>query len=169
MTRFSDARLHPQRSGGERAVGAGEANERAGRRNSAIAFIDTVADIPASHGRRQEFLEGLATAGLPVDEPLIVKAPHTREGMCQEARALLSGPDPPTGVFCFKDQTALAPYHAAADLGLSTPRDVSVVGFDDAPFVEGTCRPGLTTIALPHYELGYSAVERLYAKLDAHS
>jgi LacI family transcriptional regulator len=134
-----------------------------------VAFIDTVDDIAASRGRRRGFVEGLAAAGLPVDESLIVKAPHSGDGMYEVARALLVRPDPPTGVFCFKDQIALAVYHAAADLGLSIPRDVSVVGFDDAPFIEDTFRPGLTTIALPHYEMGCWAVDQLYAELDARS
>ena len=45
------------------------------------------------------------------------------------------------------------------------PADVSVVSFDDHP-VATWIRPKLTTIALPHYELGRRAVEVLLAEIN---
>jgi len=134
-----------------------------------LAFIDTADDIRASRGRRQGFVEALAAAGIPVGQSLIVNSPPSPDGMYQVASELLARADRPTGLFCFKDQIAAAVYHVAADRGLAIPRDVSVVGFDDGPFVEYAFRPGLTTIALPHYEMGSWAVEQLYAQLEARS
>ncbi|MGH3860169.1 MAG: substrate-binding domain-containing protein [Actinokineospora sp.] len=42
----------------------------------------------------------------------------------------------------------------ARELGLSIPDDLSIVGFDDQEHVADGLAPGLTTIALPHYEMG---------------
>ena len=48
------------------------------------------------------------------------------------------------------------------------PRDVSVVSFDDDP-IASWIQPQLTTIALPHYELGHTAIEILLTESDAPS
>jgi LacI family transcriptional regulator len=69
-------------------------------------------------------------------------------------------------VFCFNDRVAMGLYQAAAELGLRIPRDVSVVGFDNQEIIAGALRPGLTTVQLPHYEMGMWAVEQLYRIID---
>jgi len=57
-------------------------------------------------------------------------------------------------------------YHAAAELGLRIPHDVSVVGFDNQELIADGLRPELTTVALPHYEMGAWAVEQLLREID---
>jgi LacI family transcriptional regulator len=57
-------------------------------------------------------------------------------------------------------------YHAAAELGLRIPQDLSVVGFDNQELIADGLRPGLTTVALPHYEMGAWAVEALIARIE---
>lgn len=52
------------------------------------------------------------------------------------------------GVICFCDSMALGVYKAAAELGLSVPKDVSVIGYDDSPINDFTAPP-LTTIHMP--------------------
>ncbi len=66
----------------------------------------------------------------------------------------------PRALVCFDDRLAFGAYQALADAGLVVPVDVSVVSFDDHPLA-GWVRPKLTTVALPHYELGAKAVEVL--------
>jgi LacI family transcriptional regulator len=66
----------------------------------------------------------------------------------------------PTGLICFNDRLALGAYQALADAGLDVPRDVSVVSFDD-DLMASWVRPRLTTVALPHYELGREAINVL--------
>ena len=44
-------------------------------------------------------------------------------------------------------------YRAAAELGLSIPHDLSVVGFDDLTLISTNLAPMLTTMRLPHYEM----------------
>jgi LacI family transcriptional regulator len=71
----------------------------------------------------------------------------------------------PRALVCFNDRLALGAYQALEDAGLKVPTDVSVVSFDDHP-IATWIRPRLTTIALPHYELGRKAVDVLFAEID---
>lgn len=61
---------------------------------------------------------------------------------------------------CFNDRLAVGAYNALAEAGLKVPEDVSVVSFDDDP-ISLWVEPQLTTIAIPHYELGRRAIELL--------
>lgn len=66
----------------------------------------------------------------------------------------------PRVLVCFNDRLAFGAYQALGEAGLAVPDDVSVVGFDDHP-IASWLRPRLTTVALPHHELGVRAVEVL--------
>jgi LacI family transcriptional regulator len=71
----------------------------------------------------------------------------------------------PRALICLNDRLALGAYQALDDAGLTVPSDVSVVSFDDHP-IAAWIRPKLTTVALPHYELGRKAVDVLFAQTD---
>jgi LacI family transcriptional regulator len=61
---------------------------------------------------------------------------------------------------------AMGAYRAAAELGLTVPHEVSIVGFDDQDPIAGSLYPPLTTVALPHYEMGAWAVETLVSLIE---
>ncbi|GAA3158165.1 LacI family DNA-binding transcriptional regulator [Nonomuraea salmonea] len=71
----------------------------------------------------------------------------------------------PRALICFNDRIAMGAYQALDDFGLKVPADVSVVSFDDHPLASWV-RPRLTTVALPHYELGRKAVDVLFAEIE---
>jgi LacI family transcriptional regulator len=75
------------------------------------------------------------------------------------ARRLLSRNDV-RAFICFNDRLSIGAMHALAEVSLDVPADVSVVSFDDDP-IASWVKPKLTTIALPHYELGRRAIEVL--------
>jgi LacI family transcriptional regulator len=132
-----------------------------------IAFINDSDDIPARHGRLQGWLGQLHEAGIAASScPVIDVVPSAPAGRAA-ALALLRSPDAPTGIFAFNDAIAMGVYQAAAELGRRIPADLSVVGFDDLQLISGGLHPGLTTIALPHYEMGFWAAERLYDRINA--
>ncbi len=68
----------------------------------------------------------------------------------------------PSALLCLNDHLAFGAYQALADASLSVPEDVSVMSFDDHP-IASWLRPRLTTVALPHRQLGAKAVEVLFA------
>jgi LacI family transcriptional regulator len=63
----------------------------------------------------------------------------------------------PRALICFNDRLALGAYNALAEAGLEVPTDTSVISFDDDP-IASWLQPRLTTIAIPHYELGRRAI-----------
>jgi LacI family transcriptional regulator len=73
--------------------------------------------------------------------------------------ALAAGP-PPKVLICLNDRVALGAYQALREAGLGIPEDVSVLSFDDSDLA-AWLRPQLTSISLPHYQLGWQAVELL--------
>jgi len=77
----------------------------------------------------------------------------------RELRELLSR-HRPRALICCNDRLALGAYQALAEVSLSVPQDVSVISFDDSDLASWL-RPRLTSIALPHYDLGRRAVELL--------
>lgn len=72
----------------------------------------------------------------------------------------------PTALVCGNDRMAAGAILALHTLGLEVPRDVSVIGFDDQTDMADQFRPALTTVGLPHEEMGCRAGE-LLTGLDA--
>jgi LacI family transcriptional regulator len=71
-----------------------------------------------------------------------------------------------TGVLAYNDLVAIGLIEGLGDLGLSVPRDVSVVGIDD--IVPGRLnRPKLTTVAMPTAAAGRLAVDLLIQEVTA--
>ena len=67
---------------------------------------------------------------------------------------------PPTAIFCANDLMAVGCYEALRELGLRIPDDVAVMGYDDREIAE-QLHPPLTTVLLPHFEMGSIAAEWL--------
>ena len=73
----------------------------------------------------------------------------------------------PTALFCFNDHMAMGVYDAIRELGLKIPDDVAVIGFDNHEIIAAYLRPPLTTMQLPHYEMGQWAVQHLFELIQA--
>lgn len=146
----------------DRAGGAAAVRELVDAGHRRIAYLDAAEPKPiASHLRREGYLEVLAAAGIPVDPALHVQVQLSAQGGREGADRLLALPEDqrPTAIFCFNDRLAMGAYTAAHHLGLEIPRDLSIVGYDDQQFVAAEQDPPLTTVALPHYEMGRWAME----------
>jgi LacI family xylobiose transport system transcriptional regulator len=129
-----------------------------------IAAIAGPDDLMCSRARLAGYESALQEAG--VRAPAEARAAgFSREDGEREGRRLLSGPDRPTAIVCGNDMQALGVYDAAFALGLDVPRDVSVVGFDDAPSASWA-RPPLTTVRQPLQEMAEEAT-RLALRLRA--
>jgi LacI family transcriptional regulator len=133
-----------------------------------IAFATTTDDAPASRGREAGFRAALAAAGLDERRAPVEHGASDAIGGRSLGRLLLDRPERerPTAVFCFNDQMAMGVYQAAAALGLDVPGDCSVLGVDDLDIVAGALEPALTTIALPHREMGRWGMTTLLDLID---
>ena len=76
------------------------------------------------------------------------------------ARKLLRRDEPLRALLCMNDRLAFGAYQALSELGLSVPNDIAIVSFDNDELA-AYLRPGLTTIALPHEDMGRQAVDLL--------
>lgn len=129
-----------------------------------IAFIQGTAGTPSSVKRMAGFLDALNSAGLPVDDNLIIPGDYTRVGGRKAMAELLNRPDPPTAVVCANDLSALGALEEAQLRGHKVPQSISIVGFDDIDEA-ALASPPLTTIRLPPHEIGVVAAEKLIERL----
>ena len=67
---------------------------------------------------------------------------------------------------CFNDARAWYVYECAARRGLTVGKDVSIVGVDNHRVFAETLEPQLTTVELPHYEMGYWAACKLISMIE---
>ncbi len=131
-----------------------------------IGFIYGVAPglMETGMDRLQPYQECLHMAGLPLDEDLIFYTGPTVEDGYQGMLHLLKMSSRPTAVLAINDLLAMGAVRAAADLGLSIPRDVSLVGFDDI-FSCSYQVPRLTTVSKDAVNMGREAVRLLIERI----
>ena len=110
--------------------------------------------------RRDAFLTTLSESGVKLTDRDIVGNTFDRDEGYAAAWALLRSPDRPTAIFAANDSLALQVLHAARDLGIRVPEQLSIVGFDDFP-VAPLLNPPLTTLRQPLVQIGEAAVRLL--------
>jgi LacI family repressor for deo operon, udp, cdd, tsx, nupC, and nupG len=108
----------------------------------------------------------LAARGLTLDPTHVFEGDFSIDAGAKAATAWLDLPDRPSAVFCQSDQMAFGFISELARHGVSTPRDISVVGFDDIDIARRFI-PALSTVRQPRNELGHAAAEILIRRLQA--
>lgn len=132
-----------------------------GKGHRRIGFINEIGPLPAMFGRLEGYQRALASYGVSFDPALIRAGTVVAPEGYRCARELLQLSERPTALFCYNDSLAMGAYDAVRELGLAIPRDVAIVGFDNHELIAAQLRPGLTTMELPHYEMGEWAVNYL--------
>lgn len=134
--------------------------------HSKIACIAGPQDVSTGLARYRGFQSGMAAAGLEVPPGRVAFA---RSFSIEEGRRcaseILAASDGCTAVAAGNDMLAVGCYQALDQAGLACPGDVSVVGFNDMPFID-MLRPPLTTVAFPHYQVGTEAAQLLLERLN---
>jgi LacI family transcriptional regulator len=125
-----------------------------------IGHITGRLELVSACDRLQGYKDGLAAAGIPLDENLVQVGDYTTETAEECARVLLSLKDPPTAIFAANDMSAMGVYKVARVAGVWIPQDLSVVGFDNLQ--ESTfMNPPLTTVDQFITEMGTMATEMI--------
>jgi DNA-binding LacI/PurR family transcriptional regulator len=128
-----------------------------------IAFIKGQAFSSDTDFRWQAIVDAASSLNIAVDPGLVVQlqGPEPGPGPGLEiTRELLKTNQPFTAIFAFNDVTAIGAILALREVGLSVPRDVSVLGFDDV-LIAVTNNPPLTTIHQPLRAMGQAAATTL--------
>lgn len=128
-------------------------------------FIDET-DWTTGRDRHRGYADALAAAGIDHDETLVVSAGWDVDAARDAAKQLLASDDRPTAVFAANNLLAEGIWRAAADLGLAIPDDLSLVSFDDAPWMS-MVTPGVTAITQDAVLLGETAVSTLLDRISA--
>lgn len=119
-------------------------------------------------GRVDGIKDALRANGLdPADIPIIQK-PYEIENGAIAFQELMQLSDPPTAVMCGNDVLAAGAMRQAHDMGLSVPSDVCITGFDDIELAQ-IVTPSLTTVHVPHKEMGRKAAVELIAMVEGQS
>lgn len=110
--------------------------------------------------RLHGYLDALDDAGLPFDPALVTTGEKEEANATAEVRRLLALPDPPTALLVTENDGMTGALRAIAAQGLTWPRDLSLIGFDDSSWAAVT-NPPLTMIRQPMLELGALAATTL--------
>ncbi|WP_017315739.1 substrate-binding domain-containing protein [Mastigocladopsis repens] len=112
--------------------------------------------------RLRGYEDAMLKAGLDLSKVPIVECPprNSEDDAFEVALTLLKQEPRPTGILAMCDVLAIGALRAAEHFGLSVPKDLSIVGFDDIPLAS-QIRPSLTTIQQPLIEKGAIAAKLL--------
>jgi LacI family transcriptional regulator len=131
-----------------------------------IGFINCVDPVPAVSGRLEGYKQALKDYDVSFTEELICYGAGNQDSAYECTKQLMQLSSPPTAFFCFNDQMAMGTYEALSDLRLAIPKDVAVVGFDNLEIIAAFLRPKLSTMELPHYQMGQWVVNYLVEQAE---
>ncbi|QJD87270.1 LacI family DNA-binding transcriptional regulator [Cohnella herbarum] len=130
-----------------------------------IAVITEKFEVMSSRERVRGYRQAIEEAGLLFEEKWVrVSSFQVQDGKAT-AGLLLDEDNPPTAIFACNDLLAIGAIQAARERGLSVPRDLSVVGFDNT-ILATIIDPPLTTIAQPIQELGKQIVDLISQEIN---
>jgi LacI family transcriptional regulator len=102
----------------------------------------------------------MAEAGIDIDPAWVAESSFGIASGADAARTLMGLEPRPTAVFAVNDNTAVGALSAFEHLGLSVPKDVSLVGYNDIPIVSHLPTP-LTSVRVPFDQIAAAALELL--------
>jgi LacI family transcriptional regulator len=130
-----------------------------------IAHVAGSLEVSTGQQRFDGFLTAMADRGVDVDEAMIPTARNYSEAEGYRlTRALLEAGASFTAILAGNDLMALGCIDALNEAGLRCPDDVSVVGFNDMDW-SARFAPPLTTVRVPHHEMGVEAAALLLDRL----
>jgi DNA-binding LacI/PurR family transcriptional regulator len=130
-----------------------------------IGYIGTNGRPKSNERRLVGYQIALERVGLPVNPALIIL--QAGYGDLEQGQAGLDAlmANGATAVFCYNDRTAIGLLMACRQRGVSVPKQLSVIGFDDIEPVLYTTPP-LTTVHQPRLKLGQLAMSMVLKLLN---
>ncbi|MGW0736463.1 LacI family DNA-binding transcriptional regulator [Streptomyces sp. NPDC002851] len=126
-----------------------------------IGFIGDRPQIHTAVERLRGYRAAMEDAGLPVHDSWVSLGSTAPERVRAATEALLTGPAPVTAVFAGNNRVTVTAVRVLAERS----RPVALVGFDDFELAD-LLRPGVTVVAQDAAQLGRTAAERLFHRLD---
>jgi DNA-binding LacI/PurR family transcriptional regulator len=129
-----------------------------------IGYINGPENWHTCRARLSGYQDTLARHDLPFEPLMVQPGDWEIESGYEAAKNLLNLEERPTAIFAANDLMALGAIYAIQDAGLSVPKDLAVVGYDNRNFTK-TFRPRITTVSMPVIEMGGVAAELLLKQI----
>lgn len=123
--------------------------------------------VPATFERLEGYRQALQAYAIPFDPTLVYSGEGDSAIGYQGTLELMRLSNPPTALFCANDRTALGAFLALSKLKLRIPDDVALMGFDNQQDIAMALHPPLSSMALPHYEMGRWAVMEVFRQMQS--
>jgi LacI family transcriptional regulator len=131
-----------------------------------LAHLAGPRDMSTGESRRQAFVAACERHGEAIDEAVVIDCDaYSVDAGARATEQLLQESPQCTAILGGNDLIALGAYRVLAERGITITKDVSVLGFNDMPFVD-MFQPPLTTVHVPQYHIGVEAARLLLERLD---
>lgn len=130
-----------------------------------IGFISGPEQQVSVANRRRAVDRALHAIGLQRTAELLFAGDHTLESGEQGLAKFLALKSPPTAIVCSNDLSAIGVMHAAEALGVSIPRDLSLIGFDGIE-IGAYMMPALTSVVMSRRAIAQQAVDLLWSSVE---
>ncbi|MEO1239828.1 MAG: LacI family DNA-binding transcriptional regulator [Pseudomonadota bacterium] len=117
--------------------------------------------------RAKGVTQAMRANGLDPERLITLETPYIADAGARAFAQVLEHASPPTAVLCGNDVIAAGALRQAQKMGLRVPQDISITGFDDIELA-GLLHPGLTTVAVPHRDMGRGAARALFDLCAGH-
>jgi LacI family transcriptional regulator len=121
-----------------------------------IAMVGGSMRVSNGRARWKGFRDALKDHGLAYDPELVFEGDYRIESGYHAGHTLLIRK--PEGIYVANYLMTVGFLKAAEEMGMRCPENFGLVSFDDYPWLD-FCRPALTTVELPKYQVGYEAAE----------
>lgn len=119
-------------------------------------------------GRVKGISDAMHDKGMDAARLSIVETSYTVEAGAAAFAELMKRMPQPTVVMCGNDVLAAGALRQARDMGMRVPEDVSITGFDDLELAQ-IVSPALTTVHVPHRQMGTMAANALIEMIEGKS
>ena len=110
----------------------------------------------------------MAAAGINPSELILIETDYDIEKGAVAFGQIMKHSNPPTVIICGNDVLAVGALRQAKSLGMHVPNDISIAGFDDIELAR-IVTPPLTTVHVPHQEMGTRAAKNLIENVEGRS
>jgi len=130
-----------------------------------IAIITGPVNLQNEQERLRGYRHAMKRSGLTVTSAMVWKGSFEQNEVAALCQSGLQDPaSRPTALFATNGVTGLAALRALYAMGITTPKDIACVTFDELT-MEDFFRPGITSVVQPAYDIGHRAVEVLLKRI----
>jgi LacI family transcriptional regulator len=129
-----------------------------------IAHVTDAEDTSTGRERLRGYRDALGAASIPFQSELVVRTTVDRIGGYRAAQEILTRDPLPTAIFAVNNMTAVGTMEALRERGLSVPRDMGLVCFDDVEHL-AVLSPFLTVIDQPAETFGSLGAQLLLERM----